>query len=114
MIIRSNLLDILEIERNIIVDLENLENFLNEYEKLCNKLNIIISPKNWIRKKYLLKDIKVKIYDFSDNFELLLRIQEDQNFKLAEKDISVSNVNFEVIAEKLIKIAPKISEIKKK
>jgi hypothetical protein len=112
-VIRSKLLDILEIERNIIIDLEDLNNLLNEYEKLCNKQNIIISSKNWIRKKCLLKDIKVKIFNFSDNIELLLRIQEDQNFKLDVKDISVSNVNFELLAEKLIKITPKITEIEK-
>jgi hypothetical protein len=105
--------DILEIERNILLDLDNLDNLLNEYEELCNKLNGTFSLKNWMRKKFLIKDIKMEIHILSGNIQLLLDIQVEQILKLAEKEVFDSNSNLEVIAEKLTRIAPKYSILRK-
>jgi hypothetical protein len=102
-------MDILEIEQNILSNLDNLDNLLNEYEKLCGKSNKITDPINWIKKKFFLKKIITGIHCLNDNIWLIVKIQIDHVSKLIGNGLSDINTNIDIIVDKLMNIAPKYS-----
>lgn len=107
--------DILEVEKDILNNLDNLDKFFDEYRKICSKLSECIYPiMNWLKKKAFLKKIGIEIDNLEDNLDLLESLLRGTTWHQIGDNLENSNINVENMAIKLIKIAPKYMDLKEK
>jgi hypothetical protein len=105
-------MDILKIEKDILENLDNLEELFNEYEKLYSRLNEIIDIFNWFRKKRVLNKISIELNNLLENIDLLEDLIRGNTWHQFGKNLKESNENIIKMADKLIKIAPKYLKLK--
>ena len=106
--------DILTIENDILTNLDTLDQYFDEYEKICNKIKKSINPVNRIRKRSLLKKTGIEIINLNGNLGLLGEQFREKTCHQTGDTLQKSNENIESMASKLVKIVPKYVNSKEK